>query len=279
MINNLVFSAMLIPGVIFGGLFLVPWIERRLTGDTAEHHLLDRPRDAPGRTATGAAAITVRHRAVPRRRPGRDRRHVRHARSATSRRSCRSPPSSPRRSSATSRTGVCQALPLAAGARAHRARRRDRPRPRRRLPTTAIETSRRADGRRRRVRSAGAGAARDRRGRRRRSPSRPTTSIAIWNGFLLIAVARRGVSSPCSSCYVVVRFRRRDDRLPPPGAREHPDGGRLHGRCRCSSWSGCSRSRSCSVRAARQRRRRPRRRRRRAPASSGSGSSTTRSPG
>ena len=58
MINNLVFSAMLIPGLIFGGLFLVPWIERRLTGDTAEHHLLDRPRDRPGRTAAGAAAIT-----------------------------------------------------------------------------------------------------------------------------------------------------------------------------------------------------------------------------
>ena len=58
MINNLVFSAMLIPGVIFGGLFLVPWIERRCTGDTAEHHLLDRPRDRPGRTAAGAASIT-----------------------------------------------------------------------------------------------------------------------------------------------------------------------------------------------------------------------------
>ena len=36
----------------------MPWIERRLTGDTAEHHLLDRPRDRPGRTAAGAAAIT-----------------------------------------------------------------------------------------------------------------------------------------------------------------------------------------------------------------------------
>ncbi|MET0143932.1 MAG: ubiquinol-cytochrome c reductase cytochrome b subunit [Ilumatobacteraceae bacterium] len=57
-INNLVFSAMLIPGVIFAGLFLVPWIERRLSGDDRDHHVLDRPRDAPHRTAAGAAAIT-----------------------------------------------------------------------------------------------------------------------------------------------------------------------------------------------------------------------------
>jgi ubiquinol-cytochrome c reductase cytochrome b subunit len=47
-----------VPGLIFGALFVVPWIERRLTGDTAEHHLLDRPRDAPVRTAFGAAGIT-----------------------------------------------------------------------------------------------------------------------------------------------------------------------------------------------------------------------------
>lgn len=58
MINNVVFSGVAVPGVIFGGLFLVPWIERRLTRDHREHHLLDRPRDAPRRTATGAASIT-----------------------------------------------------------------------------------------------------------------------------------------------------------------------------------------------------------------------------
>lgn len=57
-INNLVYSAMLVPGVIFAGLLLVPWIERRFTHDDREHHLLDRPRDAPHRTAAGAAAIT-----------------------------------------------------------------------------------------------------------------------------------------------------------------------------------------------------------------------------
>jgi ubiquinol-cytochrome c reductase cytochrome b subunit len=58
MINNVIFSGVIVPGLIFGGLFAVPLIERRLTGDRAEHHLLDRPRDAPHRTAAGAAAIS-----------------------------------------------------------------------------------------------------------------------------------------------------------------------------------------------------------------------------
>jgi ubiquinol-cytochrome c reductase cytochrome b subunit len=58
MINNLVFSAMLVPGVIFTGLILVPWIERHLTKDDREHHLLDRPRDAPHRTAAGVASTS-----------------------------------------------------------------------------------------------------------------------------------------------------------------------------------------------------------------------------
>ncbi len=57
MINNLVFSAMLVPGVIFTGLLVVPWIERHFTKDDREHNLLDRPRDAPHRTAAGAASI------------------------------------------------------------------------------------------------------------------------------------------------------------------------------------------------------------------------------
>ena len=39
-------------------LFAWPWIERFATGDRAEHHLLDRPHDAPWRTAFGAAFFT-----------------------------------------------------------------------------------------------------------------------------------------------------------------------------------------------------------------------------
>jgi ubiquinol-cytochrome c reductase cytochrome b subunit len=45
--------------VIFTAVFLAPWIERRITGDRREHHLLDRPRDAPGRTASGAAVLAL----------------------------------------------------------------------------------------------------------------------------------------------------------------------------------------------------------------------------
>jgi ubiquinol-cytochrome c reductase cytochrome b subunit len=57
-INNLVFAGMLVPGVLFGAVFVVPWIERRVTRDQREHHLLDRPREAPRRTASGAAGLT-----------------------------------------------------------------------------------------------------------------------------------------------------------------------------------------------------------------------------
>jgi ubiquinol-cytochrome c reductase cytochrome b subunit len=37
---------------------LYPFIEQWITGDTREHHLLDRPRNAPNRTALGAMALT-----------------------------------------------------------------------------------------------------------------------------------------------------------------------------------------------------------------------------
>lgn len=49
--------AIVLPGVLFTGLAAWPWIERRLTGDDADHHLLQRPRDNPARTAFGAAVL------------------------------------------------------------------------------------------------------------------------------------------------------------------------------------------------------------------------------
>ncbi len=49
----------LIPGIAFGIMTLWPFIEAFVTGDHREHHLLDRPRDAPVRTAIGATALTV----------------------------------------------------------------------------------------------------------------------------------------------------------------------------------------------------------------------------
>jgi ubiquinol-cytochrome c reductase cytochrome b subunit len=47
----------LIMGLVFILLIIYPWIEKRLTGDDAHHNLLQRPRDAPVRTAIGAMAI------------------------------------------------------------------------------------------------------------------------------------------------------------------------------------------------------------------------------
>ena len=41
------------PLVVFGFLYLWPWIERKATGDYAYHNLLERPRDNPMRTAVG----------------------------------------------------------------------------------------------------------------------------------------------------------------------------------------------------------------------------------
>jgi len=46
------------PLIVFGFLLVWPWVERGLTGDTAYHNLLDRPRDAPMRTAVGYALLS-----------------------------------------------------------------------------------------------------------------------------------------------------------------------------------------------------------------------------
>ncbi|BBY42113.1 cytochrome bc1 complex cytochrome b subunit [Mycolicibacterium celeriflavum] len=46
-------------GLVFILLIAYPYLEKKLTGDTAHHNLLQRPRDAPVRTALGAAAISL----------------------------------------------------------------------------------------------------------------------------------------------------------------------------------------------------------------------------
>jgi ubiquinol-cytochrome c reductase cytochrome b subunit len=51
--------AVVFPGIIFTLCFGWPAIERIFTKDTAIHHLLDRPRDRPKRTAAGAAVIAL----------------------------------------------------------------------------------------------------------------------------------------------------------------------------------------------------------------------------
>ena len=58
LVPNAFWGGALFPLAVFGFLFLWPTIERRATGDDAFHQLLDRPRDAPGRTAVGVGFFT-----------------------------------------------------------------------------------------------------------------------------------------------------------------------------------------------------------------------------
>ncbi|ORV48604.1 menaquinol-cytochrome C reductase [Mycolicibacter engbaekii] len=48
----------LIMGAVFTLLIIYPFLEKKFTGDTGHHNLLQRPRDVPVRTAIGAMAIT-----------------------------------------------------------------------------------------------------------------------------------------------------------------------------------------------------------------------------
>lgn len=56
-VPNAFFPGVVLPGVIFTGMYLWPWIERARTGDREAHDLLQFPRDAPFRTAFGIAVI------------------------------------------------------------------------------------------------------------------------------------------------------------------------------------------------------------------------------
>ncbi|MEB4613067.1 cytochrome bc1 complex cytochrome b subunit [Leucobacter sp. M11] len=53
---------MLVPVIVMGSFIVLvaiyPFIEAWVTGDKREHHILDRPRNAPTRTAIGAAGVT-----------------------------------------------------------------------------------------------------------------------------------------------------------------------------------------------------------------------------
>ncbi|HQY34338.1 cytochrome bc complex cytochrome b subunit [Actinotalea sp.] len=56
---NVLIPAMVVPGILFGVLALYPFIEAFATGDKREHHVLDRPRNAPVRTAVGVSLLTA----------------------------------------------------------------------------------------------------------------------------------------------------------------------------------------------------------------------------
>jgi ubiquinol-cytochrome c reductase cytochrome b subunit len=58
LVPNAFWGGAAFPLVVFSFLYLWPAIERRVTGDDGVHNLLDRPRDAPWRTAVGAAFFT-----------------------------------------------------------------------------------------------------------------------------------------------------------------------------------------------------------------------------
>ncbi len=55
---NILIPGLIVPGIIFTSMALYPFIESWMTGDKREHHLLDRPRNAPNRTALGVMALT-----------------------------------------------------------------------------------------------------------------------------------------------------------------------------------------------------------------------------
>ncbi|MDT0277916.1 cytochrome bc1 complex cytochrome b subunit [Blastococcus goldschmidtiae] len=57
-IPALFWPTVVIAGAMFTVLALYPSIERKLTGDTAAHHLLQRPRDVPVRTSLGMMGLT-----------------------------------------------------------------------------------------------------------------------------------------------------------------------------------------------------------------------------
>ena len=58
LVPNAFWGGALFPLFVFLVLFAWPSLERRVTGDYAFHNLLDRPRDAPWRTAIGVAFFT-----------------------------------------------------------------------------------------------------------------------------------------------------------------------------------------------------------------------------
>jgi ubiquinol-cytochrome c reductase cytochrome b subunit len=55
---NILIPALIVPGIVFTGMAFYPFIESWITGDKREHHLLDRPRNVPNRTALGVMSIT-----------------------------------------------------------------------------------------------------------------------------------------------------------------------------------------------------------------------------
>src|SRR4029453_3287858 len=58
-IPEVFWPAVFLPSILLGLVTFWPWIEPLFTRDRAEHHLLQRPRDMPFRTATGVAGLVL----------------------------------------------------------------------------------------------------------------------------------------------------------------------------------------------------------------------------
>jgi len=56
---NIIIPAMIVPGILFTMLAAYPFIEAAVTGDRREHHILDRPRNRPFRTAFGVSIVVA----------------------------------------------------------------------------------------------------------------------------------------------------------------------------------------------------------------------------
>ena len=54
---NVLIPSLIIPGIMFTGMALYPFLEQWVTGDKRHHNLLDRPRNVPTRTAIGTMSI------------------------------------------------------------------------------------------------------------------------------------------------------------------------------------------------------------------------------
>jgi ubiquinol-cytochrome c reductase cytochrome b subunit len=54
---NILIPGLIVPGIMFTLIGAYPFIESWITGDKREHHLLDRPRNVPNRTAFGVAIL------------------------------------------------------------------------------------------------------------------------------------------------------------------------------------------------------------------------------
>jgi ubiquinol-cytochrome c reductase cytochrome b subunit len=58
-IPSVFIPGVVVPGALFTLVAVWPFLERRVTGDRAEHHLLDWPWEAPFRAASGSAILAV----------------------------------------------------------------------------------------------------------------------------------------------------------------------------------------------------------------------------